>query len=76
MLNPGSRFRRRLPLLPKRRKPPLRTRRSTRSEDQVESVKEDKDETDNDHEATDHPEDPERLVSLLLSFCHIIPSGR
>jgi hypothetical protein len=54
------RFRRRPPLLPKRRKPQLRRRRSTRSEDQADPSVKDKDETDNDHVATDHPENPDR----------------
>ena len=38
----------------------MRRRRSTRSEDQVDPSVKDKDETDNDHVATDHPENPDR----------------
>jgi len=43
----------------------LRRRRSTRSEDQVEPSVKDKDETDNDHVATDHLENPDRAVTLM-----------
>lgn len=43
----------------------MRRRRSTRSEDQVEPSVKDKDETDNDHVATDHPENPDRAVTLM-----------
>jgi len=64
--SPRRRFRRRpLPQLPKRRKLQLMIRRLTRSEDPVDPSVKDKDETDNDHEATDHPENPDREVTLM-----------
>jgi len=43
----------------------LMIRRLTRSEDPVDPSVKDKDETDNDHEATDHPENPDREVTLM-----------
>lgn len=38
-------------------------------------MKEDKDETDNDHEATDHPEDPERLGLCPFFFAQSLIQG-